>query len=157
MINAAEVAEVQLLAENALEGGIYDADALQRMLLNSKHFDRCNPIAILQRAGINVGQNRNSCQSGQAKSLPVGRHMSPPYFLAASHTLHIWACQMNGVFQKYAHCSLHSEQDVDTLVLTCRITLLRLKPYMFEPDISHELRVKEPLASFLGKFRKVPA
>ena len=57
VINAAEVAEVQLLAENALEGGIYDADALQRMLLNSKHFDRCNPIAVLQRAGVSIGQN----------------------------------------------------------------------------------------------------
>ncbi len=41
-------------------------------------------------------------------------------------------------------------------VLPCRITLLRLKPYMFEPDASDELRVKEPLASFLGKFKKVP-
>ena len=41
-------------------------------------------------------------------------------------------------------------------VLPCRITLLRLKPYMFEPDASHELRVKEPLASFLSKFKKVP-
>lgn len=41
-------------------------------------------------------------------------------------------------------------------MLPCRITLLRLKPYMFEPDASDELRVKEPLASFLGKFRKVP-
>ena len=40
MINAAESQGVQLLAENALEGGIYDADALQRMLKNSKHFDR---------------------------------------------------------------------------------------------------------------------
>ena len=42
-------------------------------------------------------------------------------------------------------------------VLLCRITLLRLKPYMFEPDASDELRVKEPLDSFLGKFKKVPA
>lgn len=41
VIGAAETAGVQLLAENALEGGIYNADALQRMLLNSKHFERC--------------------------------------------------------------------------------------------------------------------
>lgn len=40
VINAAKSQGVQLLAENALEGGIYDADALQRMLQNSKHFDR---------------------------------------------------------------------------------------------------------------------
>jgi len=40
VINAAESQGVQLLAENALEGGIYDANALQRMLTNSKHFDR---------------------------------------------------------------------------------------------------------------------
>lgn len=43
VINAAESQGVQLLAENALEGGIYDANALQRMLMNSKHFDRCAP------------------------------------------------------------------------------------------------------------------
>ncbi len=43
VINAAESQGVQLLAENALEGGIYDADALQRMLKNSKHFDRWPP------------------------------------------------------------------------------------------------------------------
>ncbi len=38
----------------------------------------------------------------------------------------------------------------------CRITLLRLKPYMFEPDEEGEtgMRVKQPLASFLGKFRQ---
>ncbi len=38
----------------------------------------------------------------------------------------------------------------------CRITLLRLKPYMFEPDDDEEtgLRVKQPLASFLGKFKR---
>ena len=41
VIAAAESAGVQLLAENALEGGIYNAEALQRMLTNSKHFQRC--------------------------------------------------------------------------------------------------------------------
>lgn len=41
VISAAESAGVQLLAENALEGGIYNAEALQRMLKNSKHFQRC--------------------------------------------------------------------------------------------------------------------
>ena len=43
VIGAAETAGVQLLAENALEGGIYNAEALQRMLRNSKHFQRCAP------------------------------------------------------------------------------------------------------------------
>lgn len=46
VINAAESQGVQLLAENALEGGIYDADALQRMLKNSKHFDRWAPARL---------------------------------------------------------------------------------------------------------------
>jgi hypothetical protein len=41
VIAAGETHGVQLLAENALEGGIYSADALNRMLTNSKHFDRC--------------------------------------------------------------------------------------------------------------------
>ncbi len=49
-----------------------------------------------------------------------------------------------------------SLQNLRHCMLPCRITLLRLKPYMFEPDASDELRVKEPLASFLGKFKKVP-
>ncbi len=35
-----------------------------------------------------------------------------------------------------------------------RITLLRLKPYMFEPHEEEGLRVKQPLASFLGKFKR---
>ena len=41
----------------------------------------------------------------------------------------------------------------------CRITLLRLKPYMFEPADDDSLRVKQPLASFLAKFKRseVPA
>ncbi|EIE26308.1 glycoside hydrolase, partial [Coccomyxa subellipsoidea C-169] len=73
VIAAGEGEGLQVLAENALEGGIYNADALNRMLKNSKHFQR--------------------------------------------------------------------------------ITLLRLKPYMFEPDEEGEtgMRVKQPLASFLGK------
>jgi len=39
----------------------------------------------------------------------------------------------------------------------CRITLLRLKPYMFEPDEDEKtgIRVKQPLASFLAKFKQV--
>lgn len=41
MIAAGEAEGLQVLAENALEGGIYDADALNRMLKNSKHFQRC--------------------------------------------------------------------------------------------------------------------
>ena len=47
-------------------------------------------------------------------------------------------------------------------VLPCgvfhRITLLRLKPYMFEPNDDDQggLRVKQPLASFLGKFKSAP-
>ena len=42
-------------------------------------------------------------------------------------------------------------------VCHCRITLLRLKPYMFEPDEQEEtgMRVKQPLASFLAKFKQV--
>lgn len=38
-----------------------------------------------------------------------------------------------------------------------RITLLRLKPYMFEPDEDEKtgMRVKQPLASFLAKFKQV--
>ena len=36
----------------------------------------------------------------------------------------------------------------------CRITLLRLKPYMFEPSDDDSLRVKQPLASFLSKFKR---
>ena len=38
-----------------------------------------------------------------------------------------------------------------------RITLLRLKPYMFEPNDDDQggLRVKQPLASFLAKFKGV--
>ena len=36
----------------------------------------------------------------------------------------------------------------------CRITLLRLKPYMFEPSDDDSLRVKQPLASFLAKFKR---
>lgn len=41
MIAAGEAEGLQVLAENALEGGIYNADALNRMLKNSKHFQRC--------------------------------------------------------------------------------------------------------------------
>ena len=41
MIAAGEGEGLQVLAENALEGGIYNADALNRMLKNSKHFQRC--------------------------------------------------------------------------------------------------------------------
>ena len=40
MIAAGEQHGVQLLAENALEGGIYNAEALERMAHKSKHFDR---------------------------------------------------------------------------------------------------------------------
>ncbi|CAL8466579.1 g6115 [Coccomyxa elongata] len=77
VIAAGEAEGLQVLAENALEGGIYNADALNRMLKNSKHFQR--------------------------------------------------------------------------------ITLLRLKPYMFEPDEQEDtgMRVKQPLASFLAKFKQV--
>ena len=100
VINAAEVAEVQLLAENALEGGIYDADALQRMLLNSKHFDRCDSIATLQRAGASIGQDESYSHGEQAVRLLVERHMNPPLFLAASHTLHTWARQLSVAFHK---------------------------------------------------------
>lgn len=41
VIAAGEKHGVQLLAENALEGGIYNADALERMASKAKHFDRC--------------------------------------------------------------------------------------------------------------------
>lgn len=41
VIAAGEKHGVQLLAENALEGGIYNADALERMAAKAKHFDRC--------------------------------------------------------------------------------------------------------------------
>ena len=41
VIAAGEGEGLQVLAENALEGGIYNADALNRMLKNSKHFQRC--------------------------------------------------------------------------------------------------------------------
>ena len=41
VIAAGEAEGLQVLAENALEGGIYNADALNRMLKNSKHFQRC--------------------------------------------------------------------------------------------------------------------
>ena len=40
VIAAGEQHGVQLLAENALEGGIYNAEALERMAHKSKHFDR---------------------------------------------------------------------------------------------------------------------
>lgn len=46
VITAGERHGVQLLAENALEGGIYNADALDRMLKNSKHFERCEPGSL---------------------------------------------------------------------------------------------------------------
>ena len=101
VINAAEVAEVQLLAENALEGGIYDADALQRMLLNSKHFDRCCLIAVLKRAGTSIGQIESPSPGEQAIRLLAGRSTNPPLFSAWSHKLHIWPCQMS--IQKYVH------------------------------------------------------
>lgn len=50
VIAAGEQHGVQLLAENALEGGIYNAEALERMALKSKHFDRS--VRSAQHTGI---------------------------------------------------------------------------------------------------------
>lgn len=75
VISTAEAHGLQLLAENALEGGLYDQRALDRMAANAHHFQR--------------------------------------------------------------------------------ITLLRLKPAMFEPDSAEDgLRVRQPLAGFLRKFKR---
>lgn len=46
VIGAAEGAGVQLLAENALEGGIYNEEALQRMKTNSPHFQRITLLRL---------------------------------------------------------------------------------------------------------------
>ncbi|KAK9841794.1 hypothetical protein WJX81_003713 [Elliptochloris bilobata] len=46
VIAAGEKHGVQLLAENALEGGIYNADALERMASKSKHFDRITLLRL---------------------------------------------------------------------------------------------------------------
>ena len=46
MIRAAEKYDIQLLAENALEGGLYNAEALGRMKANSEHFQRITLLRL---------------------------------------------------------------------------------------------------------------
>ena len=48
MISTAEAHEVQLLAENALEGGLYNQAALDRMKANAAHFDRITLLRYAQ-------------------------------------------------------------------------------------------------------------
>lgn len=40
IVGAADQAGIQLLAENALEGGLYNPEALNQMAKNAKHFSR---------------------------------------------------------------------------------------------------------------------
>ena len=46
VISTAEAHDVQLLAENALEGGLYSEAALNRMRANSQHFDRITLLRL---------------------------------------------------------------------------------------------------------------
>ena len=48
MISTAEAHGVQLLAENALEGGLYNQSALDRMKANAAHFDRITLLRCAQ-------------------------------------------------------------------------------------------------------------
>lgn len=65
---------MQLLAENALEGGIYNAEALQRMLLNSKHFERCESSHMMRyMTGDAQGQLHAS-----AHCIIINHHSRPP-------------------------------------------------------------------------------
>ena len=78
VIAAGEGEGLQVLAENALEGGIYNADALNRMLKNSKHFQRCARRSCLFLVSCDLPFSDSPCKQGvRARHCP---HTPPTCF-----------------------------------------------------------------------------